>query len=524
MDIRLISDHLVLEHPNPAQLMAVFPQAKVAPVGNTFYGAVAHTLENAQILNNMGYPVQSPIRTQYDWPGDKKPFPHQIETAELCTLNKRAFILNKMRTGKTLSVLWAADYLKKLGLIRRVLILAPLSTLTDVWANELFFSFHKRTHAVVYGDAAKRKALMKKDHDFYILNHDGIKTVEDALKQRQDIDLIIIDELSDGFRNRHDRWKMMKKLVRPNQWIWGLTGTPTPNSPVDAYAQMKLVKPENYAGSFTDFKNLIMMPLGPFKWVPRQFVNTVINGVHCRTGDEVVNQILKPSIAIPRSVCSAREPIITTRYAELSPTQKKHYEDLRKECVTLIGDTQVTAVNAAVLAQKLIMVSAGVVYAADKERVEIDFGPRLSLVQELIEQNEEKVLVFVPFTGVLDAVARELRKRWTVEVVDGGVSKTKRDKIFYEFRNNKAPHVIVAHPQCMSHGLDLTAASMIIWYAPFYNNEIYQQANARLDGVKQTKEVDIVRVYGTKLEQDVYAVLDGKESIQQAILDLARGK
>jgi SNF2 family DNA or RNA helicase len=524
MDIRLISDHLVLEHPNPAQLMAVFPQAKVAPVGNTFYGAVAHTLENAQILNNMGYPVQSPIRTQYKWTGDKTPFPHQVDTAEICTLNKRCFVLNAMRTGKTNAVLWAADFLKKQGLIRKVLILAPLSTLTDVWANELFFSFHHLTHAVVYGDAAKRKALLKKDHDFYILNHDGLAVVNDALKARNDIDLIILDEAA-VFRNaRTDRWKTLKKLIRPEMWVWGLTGTPTPNAPTDAYAQMKLIRPENFPHSFTDFKNLIMMPVGTFKWVPRQFVNTVINGVPCRTGDEVVNQIMKPSIRIPRSVCSAREPIITNRYAELSPTQKKHYEELRKECITSIEGTQITAVNAAVLAMRLIQVALGGSYDSNSEWVGVDFGPRLKVIEEVIEQNDAKVLVFVPFTGALNAFAAALRKRWTVEVIDGSVSKAKRDKIFYDFRNSPSPHVIVAHPKTMAHGLDLTAASAIVWASAFYDNELYQQANARLDGVKQTKEVDIVRVYGTKLEQDVYAVLDGKESIQQAILDLARGK
>ncbi|MGV8268617.1 SNF2-related protein, partial [Pseudomonas aeruginosa] len=75
--------------------------------------------------------------------------------------------------------------------------------------------------------------------------HDGIKSKETLQRiiAREDIDLIVFDELA-VFRNQStERWKAANALAKTRQWVWGLTGTPTPNAPTDAYAQIKLVNP-----------------------------------------------------------------------------------------------------------------------------------------------------------------------------------------------------------------------------------------------------------------------------------------
>jgi SNF2 family DNA or RNA helicase len=86
----------------------------------------------------------------------------------------------------------------------------------------------------------------------------------------------------------------------------------------------------------------------------------------------------------------------------------------------------------------------------------------------------------VPLTGALNAVASDLRKHWSVEIVDGSVSVTQRNRIFADFRRSKDPHVLVANAGAMSHGLTLTEASTIVWYAPTNSNDTYNQANARI--------------------------------------------
>jgi hypothetical protein len=511
--VRIINGYFVFQALE--YVMSIFPQHKYADN----FGAVPANIENALLLRNMGYEAQSPIRFNYDWPirPGRQPQWYQVDTAEFATLNKRAFILNAMRTRKTNSVLWAADFLRKQKMIHKTLIAAPLSTLERVWGDTLFIDYHGSKFKVLYGSAAKRKDLLNSEADYYIINHDGIEVILKELQERKDINHIIIDEVA-IYRNSQmrtgsdklTRYGCMKTLIRPDHWVWGLTGTPTPNAPTDAYGQAKLIKPENFGGSFTKFRELTMQQYGPYRWLPRH------------DAADTVARILFPAIRFSRTVVTDMEPTIIERQAELSVTQKQHYDRLKKDSVTMMGETQVTAVNAAVMVSKLIQTACGVVYGVDGSLAELDFGPRLKVLEELIEENEEKVLVFVPFTGVLDALARELRKRWTVEIVDGGVPAAKRNRIFSAFQNDSEPHIILAHPGCMAHGLELTKASLIIWYAPVSKNELHEQANARIDGGGQTVKMDIAYISAIPEERKAYDVLNGKCTWQQIVLDMIK--
>ena len=107
--------------------------------------AVHYGLEEVQALAKLNIKnVPSTITRDYDWPGQFKPFEHQKQTASFLTLRKRAFCFNEQGTGKTAAVIWAADYLMKLKLVRRVLIICPLSIMKSAWQNDLFrFAVHR---------------------------------------------------------------------------------------------------------------------------------------------------------------------------------------------------------------------------------------------------------------------------------------------------------------------------------------------------------------------------------------------
>jgi hypothetical protein len=87
-------------------------------------------IDEAQRLAQIAPPsikIPSPIERDYQWPGMLKPFDHQRDTARFLTLHRRAFCFNEAGTGKTSAAIWAADYLLNLGLIKRVLVICPLS-------------------------------------------------------------------------------------------------------------------------------------------------------------------------------------------------------------------------------------------------------------------------------------------------------------------------------------------------------------------------------------------------------------
>lgn len=415
-------------------------------------------------------------------------------------------------TGKTKSALWAADYLQDNDSVGSILVTCPLSTL-GVWAGELFKTLPHRKFEVVYGSRLKRLELLAKPADFYIINHDGLEIIADALKRRPDINHLIIDEVA-CFRNRRTKkWKVINEILNGNvtRTGWGMTGTPTPNEPTDAYAQMRLIKPENYRGSFASFKDATMFPVNQYRWVTRA------------GSEHHVNQILKPSIRYALEDCIDLPPTIySDRKCELSGNQKHHYDRLVKEAITTVNQTQVTAVNAGVLLNKLVQAACGVLYGGNEEILELDFGPRLATMCEIIDECNEKVIVFVPLTGVLDAIYEKICERWSVSIVDGRTPKGRRLETFRNFQDSKDPHILLANAGTMAHGLTLTAASTIIWYAPINSNDIYNQANARIVRPGQRNITNIVRMGATSVEQRMYRALEERTALQDVVLSLAK--
>lgn len=182
---------LLLKLRDPAKVTAVIPKSKVLDQHKVL---VHWGLDEAQVLKNLKIKnVPSPILRSYAWPGIYKPFDHQKTTASFLTLHKRAFCLNEQGTGKTGSVIWAADYLMKQGRIKRVLVICPLSIMDSAWRADLFkFAMH-RSVDIAHGSADKRRAVIESQAEFVIINFDGVEVVADAIK-RGDFDLLVVDE------------------------------------------------------------------------------------------------------------------------------------------------------------------------------------------------------------------------------------------------------------------------------------------------------------------------------------------
>lgn len=500
---------IVLKANNPEQILACIPEAKRFNYQGTDLVYVPHHIDTVRILRNLGARAPSPINHYYDYPlaeGRYPPFAHQKVTCEFLTVFPKNAVLNAPRTGKTLSCLWAADYLMKEKMVRKVLIISPLSTLERVWGDAIFVTFYHRKAVVLYGTAERRRRLLKTEADFYIVNHDGFGIISKDLPD--DIDVIIYDEAAVLRNPSTARFKQFSNYMtaHPDKRLWLLTGTPTPNEPTDAWALCKLVGQP--IPRYSLFRDQVMMKVGQWAWKARP------------DSERTVQQWLQPSIRYSRDECfDLPDTVYETRQCELHPDQEKLYKKILKELTAEIGTKQITAVNEAVKIQKLIQILLGVVYDTKGERAFVDCEPRVSVIKEVIEECDEKVIVFVPFTGALDELAERLGKHFTVAVVNGSVSKNARDLIFQSFMHQPDPRVLIADARTMSHGLDLSAATTTIWAGPTNSNETYEQANARIVGPKQKKKTAIVHVEATPLERKIYQRLRDKQTLQGLLLD-----
>ena len=172
-----------------------------------------------------------------------------------------------------------------------------------------------------------------------------------------------------------------------------------------------------------------------------------------------------------------------------------------------------------VTGEYLIVHNCGFAYDESGETVAFDGADRIRVTKELIEESSAKVLVFVPYTGALEAVAAALREDYEVGIVQGSTSKHERDMVFSNFQNGGSMRVIVANPGTLSHGLTLTAADTIIWFGPINSNETYQQACARVRRPGQKRTTVIAHLTGTPLEDKAYTRLRNKQAMQGLLLD-----
>jgi SNF2 family DNA or RNA helicase len=503
---------LLLRHPDPMSIRELLPNSKT--LDHPDYNlAVHHTLEAAKVLRNIGVEAPAPIRFQYRWPGKFKPFAHQVVMSEFLTLHRRAFNLSEMGTMKTNAALWAADWLMETGRVTKALILSPLSTLERVWQTDIFDTLMHRSCAIAHGTRAKRDAALAADVDFYIMNHDGLGIAEivDAIYKRPDINLVIVDEAS-MFRNPGTRkYKALAKLcTRHDIRLWLLTGTPCPNDPTDAWALAKLVSPDRvpkYAGTF---KRETMMQITQFKWVARADAYT-----------RAFNA-MQPAVRFKKADCIDLPPVtVQDRQCDLTPEQKKAFKELQ---TTMVAEAkagkQITAVNAADQVGKLRQILCGAIKVGDDAYQSFDHKPRLDVLLETIEEASAKVLVVAPFKGIVRALEPELSKHYSVGVLNGDVSPSMRSHIINEFKTGPDPHILLCHPKVMSHGLNLTEADTLIFYAPIYSNDEYQQVLERFNRAGQKNKMTVVRMAAHPVEWAIYQLLANRQSTQNSILDL----
>ena len=474
--------------------------------------AIHWGLSEVQALTKLGVKdVPSTIKRDYKWTGKLTPFAHQKETSAFLTMHQKAFCFNEQGTGKTASVIWAADYLLSIGAIRRVLILCPLSIMKSAWQVDMIkFAMH-RSFSIAYGEAKTRAKIIDAGAEFVVINFDGLAVVKEEVIADGRFDLIVADE-ANAYKNiKTNRWKVLRDVCANAKWLWMLTGTPAAQSPLDAYGIAKLINPvcPTYYGHFRD---QVMYKASQFRWVPKPL------------SQEVVHKLLQPAIRFERDQClDLPDVTFVEREAPLTTQQKKYYNMLKKQMSITAGGESVTAINAAVHINKLLQLSGGSVYTDTKEVIEFDVSNRLNVVLEVIEESSHKVLVFVPFTHTITLLKEFLDKNnVTSEVINGQVSVNKRSEIIKQFQEDTAPHVLIIQPQAASHGLTLTAANTIIWYAPVTSVETYLQANARINRPGQKNSMNIVHIVGSEVERKLYKMLQSNITNHIKIIDLYR--
>tara|TARA_R110000772_G_scaffold96629_3_gene195374 strand:- start:473 stop:1636 length:1164 start_codon:yes stop_codon:yes gene_type:complete len=379
----------------------------------------------------------------------------------------------------------------------------------SAWRGDLFnFAMHRRVD-IAYGSADKRRKIIGGDAEYVIINYDGVAIVQDAIIDGG-FDLIVVDEATHYKNAQTTRWKTLNKILKPDTWLWMMTGTPAAQSPLDAYGLAKLINPTCVPRFFGSFRDMVMYKVSNFKWIPKESaVDTVFSA-------------LQPAIRYTKEDClDLPDMVYVKREVELTRQQKKYYNELRNRMTIQAAGEEITAVNAAVNMNKLLQISCGAIYTDKGDTLEFDIKHRYRVLREVIDESSQKVLVFVPFKHAISILSGKLNDDGISNaIIQGNVPVGKRTEIFKMFQGQDDPRVLIIQPAAAAHGVTLTAANTVVWWGPTSSLETYAQANARVHRAGQKHKCTVVQLEGSLVEKHVYRLLDSKIDVHTQIIDL----
>jgi superfamily II DNA or RNA helicase len=307
------------------------------------------------------------------------------------------------------------------------------------------------------------------------------------------------------------RWKALASVIKPDTYLWMMTGTPAAQSPMDAFGLARLVNPNSAPKFMTGWRDKVMDKITTFKWAPKA------------SAKDTVFKVLQPAIRFTKAQCMDLPPVVTvTRHVEMTAQQNKYYKQLKEQLLIEAEGTTITAVNAGVAITKLLQISAGAALGDVGEVVEFDCAPRLNVLLEILQETDRKVIIFAMFRASIVTITDFLNSQGIGNAqIHGGVAANKRGTIISDFQTTDTVRVLVMQPQATAHGITLTAADTVIFYGPLMSVELYSQAIARADRKGQTSnKVTVVHIESSPIEKKMFKAMNAKVDAHMQMVEM----
>lgn len=437
-----------------------------------------------------------------------RPWEHQRRALEFIKRRKKCLIAMDMGTGKTRAIV---DLVCDFPRPRYVLVASPLSVI-DVWPEQ--FGIHGSQPTTVVplsaGSVAKRAQLARDAINeapppvVIVINHESVwRSDFGKLVTQIPWDMAIVDE-SHKLKAPGGRGSLFMSKIANNKGMphppyrIGLTGTPLPHSPLDAYAQGRFIDASVFGFSFTRFRARYAV-MGGYKnkqvidWQNMDDFNRRLNGMTFRvSADDVLD--LPPVQHIARVV-------------KLSSKEQTRYTEMEQQLVTQIRSREVVAANALVKLLRLQQITGSGV----DENKPAKYNELVELFDCLPPR--EPVVVFARF--------REDLRLIHLAAAQTGRSSSELSgsrKELDEWKQGKTD-VLTVQIESGGVGVDLTRARYAVYYSLGFSLGDYMQSLARLHRPGQDKPVVYYHLISQRtIDEKVYKALKKKEDVVQSVV------
>lgn len=436
-------------------------------------------------------------------------YEHQRRTRDHVLEKKRSLVFSDPGTMKTASVLAAIEVHRKENGGGRALVLAPKSILEPSWVNDCRAFTPRLTIAAAY--AKNRAEAFAMGTDVVVTNHDAVKWVADHPEVLEGFDFLAIDESTAYKTPTSQRSKAAAKIKDQFEYRVAMTGTPMPNGLIDIWHQVYLIDDGEHLGPrFYAFRSATHEPEytlpGVVTWREKEGARDAVADV---LSDITIRYRLRDCTDVPKNTP-------TERVIDLSPKLRKQYDEMAEHAMLAFQQGEVKAINAAVLANKLIQIASGSVYGLDGKTFALDTA-RADLIAQLCAERDHTLVAYL-WHHQRDAILAALKRIGVDRVLVWDSDKAAECERDFQLGKYQ---VLLAHPAQASHGLTLVRANTTIWASPPARSEWFTQFNQRIDRHGQTRETETIMIRARDtIEERRYAQLQGKVDDQNEMLAL----
>ena len=434
-----------------------------------------------------------------------EPYQHQRDALTKCWDKKAFAIFAEMGTGKTKIALDNACILYNRGKIDRLLVVAPKGAYMN-WVKleiPIHVPNYIQTKVLAWSTStsAKYKAQLK---DIISLDDYNLKIMVmnvEAFSSKKGLDfaklfligksMVIVDESTTIKNPQAKRTKSLLLLSKEAKYRRIMTGSPVTQSPMDLWSQMDFLDPEILGqSSFYAFRTRYAVMV----------TSNAAGGTHryqkivkFKNLDDLGKLVSPHSYRILKKDClDLPEKIYTKREIRLSDEQRKAYDEMKANAITILKDKSMTAVNVLTQLIRLHQITCGHMKTDDDEVIELK-NNRLSELMQILGETTGKVIIWANYIYDIKSIEKLIKEEFGPQsycTYYGATKSEERQECIGKFQDPENPiRFFIGNTQTGGYGITLTAASTVIYYSNNYDLEKRIQSEDRAHRIGQKNPV-----------------------------------
>jgi hypothetical protein len=425
-------------------------------------------------------------------------------------------ILAPVGAGKTAITLTAMRDMLAAGEVQRFLVVAPKRVAVSVWPAEAKLWAPTLSVSVVIGTPTQRAKALQANAQVVVATYDNLQWLAE---QPLRFDGVVFDELTRLKNPSGKRFKALIKVLDAMRIRWGLTGSFTSNGLEDVFGQCKVID-----------QSLLGRAKGAFLQQYFVCINREFGDWQPRRGalEQVMARIRPATFVLEPGVYKDKLPPCHVVEMRCDMPDREPYEKMKRDFVTTLKGTEITALSAAAVTSKLQQMAGGWVYdsstiASDQpgkftvSKTPVWFSShRFDMLDEILEGNQQdNTLIVYNFVEELAQLKARYPHLWTL---DDGADVVER-------WNKGQIRLLAVHPKSAGHGLNLQyGGNKMVFLSLPWSLELYEQTVGRIHRGGQEKDVWVyVMLTNKTIDERIWAALADKRAISDIALEELKG-